>query len=386
MRVRDVDVSRPQAVNESNGEGPTGGGVDVQSATWRRLGYAAGAFVLWAAFAALPGGADASSPAGAPTVRPAGAVWQFPEAVTGVGYGGPRRLWVFLSPRAILPPDQLWEVDPVRRRVLLRVSLPAPRAVGTSPDGAAFVAEGAYLDEWWRGRRARYPLPVGTQVVALAARSHDAVWLALRLGTAGRVEVALERLPQDVPTYAHRLAGMANETVQAMAAAPGGVWVATQPRPVLYWAPATGGGSTYTKLYAKAFFPAQAQGLAGIAVNARGRGWLSGATTDGQRAVWPIRVQSVGTPIALPSVVNMVSDALAVSPGGVGFVGFSAVGGTSGYPGVVAVSPQGKVRAPVWPDLAVPGGGVGALLLTSTGQLWCTVPFSHLLVPLAASP
>jgi hypothetical protein len=311
-------------------------------------------------------------------------VWQFPAPVTGLGYAGPGRLWVFLSQRAILPPDQVWEVDTTHRRVLLRASLGgAATAFGTSPDGAAFVVEGMRLIEWWQGKHATYYLPEGTKGIAVAPISHDAVWLAFRLGLTGRVEAGLYHLPDEVMTYAHHIAGMANEGVEALAAAPGGVWLASAPRPVLYWVPASGGPSTYTKLYATAFFPTDARSLSGLDLNAHGQGWLSGTTTAGQLAVWHIAGPGeIGAPRLLPIVVNMVSKGLQVAPNGVGYVGFSAVGGTSGYPGVAAVSPQGQVRATVWPQLAIPGGGVGSLLLTPTGQLWAGMPFSRLLLPL----
>ena len=356
----------------------------MRKAGFGHLGPLGAAVLVLTATLFSEGSAVASSPTWGTAVSLAGPVWQFPAPVTGLGYAGPGRLWVFLSRRAILPPDRVWEVDTAHRRVLLRVSLGgAADAFGTSPDGAAYAVQGVRLAELWRGRRAMYRLPEGVKVVALSAQSHDAVWLAFRLGLTGRVEVGLYHLPDEVMTYAHHIAGMANEGVEALAAAPGGAWVVSAPRPVLYWVPAVGGPSTYTKLYATAFFPSDAKALAGIAVNAHGQGWLSGTATNGHRVVWHIAgVRGPGKAILLPGVVNVVAKGLAVAPNGIGYVGFSAVGGTSGYPGVAGVSPVGKALASVWRQLAIPGGGVGPLLLTPTGQLWGGMPFSRLVLSL----
>jgi hypothetical protein len=345
------------------------------------------AMVVASILACAGGAAQAAGTAWSTSVHLAGAVWRFPSPVTGLGYAGTDRLWVFLSQRAVVHPDALWEVDAGTHRVLLRVGFPgAVAAYGTAPDGAAFVAEGERLQEWWQGRQLVYRLPTGTEAEALAPVTHDAVWLALRLGATGRVEVGLYRLPSEVFAYAHHVPGMADESVASLAAAPGGAWLASAPRPVLYWTPAVGGPSTSTRLYATAFFPPHAQTLSAVAVGPAGSGWVSGYTTSGQPAVWPLRgVGRIGDPIPLPGVVNMVSAGLALAPTGTAYVGFSAVGGSSGYPGVAGVSPAGDTTATVWPDVANPGGGIGPLLIAGPGRIWAAMPFSDAVLPLSAS-
>jgi hypothetical protein len=330
----------------------------------------------------------ASSGTGSTRTAQAGPVWEFPQPVTGVGFAGGNRLWVFLSTRAIAPPNALWEVDTSHHRLLLRIAWPHPAlAYGTAPDGAAYVVEGQTLYEWWNGHRQTYRLPVGITVTGLAAVSHQAVWLSFRLGLTGRMEVGLYRLPAAVMVYAHHLAGMANETVDALAAAPDGCWVTSAPRPTLFWVPAVGGPSTYTKLYAQALIPAHAERLAGVGVNARGEGWVSGYDTSGHPAVWAVASGGqVGPVRPLPGVVNMVSTALVVAPNGIGYVGFSAIGGSSGYPGVAGVAPNGTMTAVDWPSLAIPGGGVGAEVMLPDGRIWATMPFSRLLLPLRVVP
>lgn len=370
------------------GGGAVGGGGVVSwvshggNPKWR----GASAMGLLLAAALVPGVTWARSSMWGARVTLAGSVWQFPSPITGLGYAGSNRLWVFLSARAILPPDEMLEVNTRAHKLLLTIRFPqASPAFGTSPDGAAFLAEGEQLHEWWDGQEKAFRLPEGITVTAVAPVSHGAVWIAFRLGLTRRMEAGLYRVPQELLVDSHHLAGMANEAVVAMAPSRGGLWVATGPRPVLYWVPASGGFSPYTKAYARAMTLPSARTLAGVGVNARGQGWVSGYTTGGQPSVWAIASPDrVGSSRPLPYVVNMVSQGLAVAPNGVGYVGFSAVGGSSGYPGVVGVTPQGSAEAAVWPQLAMPGGGVGPLLLTPQGQLWGGMPFSHLLLPLRA--
>ncbi len=96
-------------------------------------------------------------------------------------------------------------------------------------------------------------------------------------------------------------------------------------------------------------------------------------------------VGQLGPAVPLPPAVNMVAAGLAVSAGGVGYVAFSAVGGSSGFPGVAGVSQAGATAAAVWPGLGNPGGGIGPLLLAPAGRLWAAMPFSRLLQPLTVS-
>lgn len=309
----------------------------------------------------------------------AGPVWQFPMPVTGLGYAGPHSLWVFLSRKAVQPPTVLFEVNTQHHILERRFTLGASvRTFGTASDGTAVVAEGNRLQEWWRQAHQVFSVPRGTTVIGVAPVSHEAVWLALR-GANQRVEVGRYLLPEGRLGDVHRLAGMAQETVVGMVPASRGAWIVTGPRPVAYWVPAAGLPGSY----ARAVVPPSAQTLAAVGVNSRGQGWISGTTGDGRPAVWPIAgPANVGHPYSLPTVVNMVSQGLVVAPNGVGYFGFSALGGTSGYPGVVGVTRQGAAAASVWTQLAIPGGGVGPLLLTPTGQLWGGIPFSRLLLPL----
>jgi len=357
------------------------------------------------AVALVTGAAPLAQPRASSTVRaradPIGLVghpWHFPAPVSGLGYAGRGRLWVFLSRRVSNPPDALWQVVPASQRVLLKVALPAAvSSYGSSPDGAAFVSsasQGPKLSEWWGGRRLTYGLPTGTEPIALAPVSHAATWVAFRLGLTGRVEVGLYRLPEEVLVYAHHIAGMANEIVSSLAPAPGGCWLASSPRPVLYWVGDSGGPSTYTSQYAHAYPMTAAQSLGDLTVDAHGTGWVSGYTTTGAPSVWRlVGNKPMGEPVMVPSGTGTASGGLAVAESGVAYLGFSDRAGKSEIPGVAIVSPNHAVHVSTWPNLAVSGyaaghdgAGSAPLLFTPAGQLWASMPASHLVFQLSTGP
>jgi hypothetical protein len=349
----------------------------------RRLRSAALALVAAAQAAGL------APPAGTwgTSVRLSAPPWRLPGAVVGLGTAGRGRLWVLSGARAA-PPSELLEVDPRRRQVLSRVTLPpGVVAYATAPDAAAFVARPLVLEEWWASRHQRFPMPTGTEAVALAPVSHTAVWVAFRLGTTGRVEVGLYRLPDEVLVDAHHVAGMANEEVASIAAAPGGCWVASAPRPSLYWVPAEGGPSTYTRSYATLVTPAAAGALTTVAVDAAGEGWVSGTTIGGRPALWRILGDGkVGGPYQLTSRVDRVGPGLGVSPSGTGYV---AVAGAGGVPGLLGVTPEGAATATFWPSLAPRSsagkGALDAVLIATLGRLFAATQ-SGLLLSLQAVP
>ena len=315
--------------------------------------------------------------------------WRIPHARSVLGTPGGGRLWVLAASRSGGPSNELFEVDPSRRRVVLRMALPPDAlAAAAAHDGAVFVASPLEIDEWWSGRQERFPMPTGTEAIALAPASHSALWLAFRLGTTGGVEVGLYRLPDEVLVDAHHVAGMANEAVASLAAAPGGCWVASAPRPSLYWVPAQGGPSTYTRRYATLVAVPDAGSLTTVAVDTSGSGWVSGATTTGRPVLWPIEAaEKIGAPRTLSARVVRLADGLGVSPVG---TGYAAVIGAKDVPGIVGASTTRAATVTLWPSLTPKGRAsrdetLDTVLVTTNTRLYAMTP-PDLLLSLVADP
>lgn len=329
------------------------------------------------------------------------------RAPTAVGVAGPHALWVWTSALPRYAPDALWLVDTAAQAVVARISLPAMAlAFGTSPDGAAWTVtppprfgEGDRLmGRWPDGRRVAVNLPPGFSAQALASGAADTVWVVGRetvhgvgargaVGPSGVLAALLVDVPSGIVAASPVLPGSAGATTDpwAVAADAAGLWVATNPGAVVDWV--TPRGATAFHLTGAATGGAQTGApLASLGLNAQGQGWILGYAVSGAGAAWPIAGDGrvVARPVALPSTVNMVSQGVAVSDLGVGYLAFSAVGGGHGLPGIAAVAPDLHVGVSLLPLGALPGGGVGDAAWLPDGTLWAAVPFSHALFELAA--
>jgi hypothetical protein len=324
-------------------------------------------------------------------VRPVSGPMTLPEAPVGLGVAGPGRLWVFVAPRAISPPDGLWLVDTESRTVLARYPLMGPvQAFATGDDGSAWAVtaaprsragEEALIVRRPDGHVEKVLMPPGFVAQAIAPVSSQQAWLVGRqVGFRGvrskgpELIALLMNVPSGIVTASAGLPGSEGTTTAPWSAVADarGLWVATNPDAAVYWVTPRG---------ATAFHPGEAAKIDAAGINATGQGWVVGYVRSGAGAAWPITADGrLGlTPVVFGPTVNMVSAGVAVNDIGVAYLAFSAIGGTSGLPGVAGLAPDEHSALTLLPLGSLPGGGVGAETLTAGGHLWASVPFSHAL-------
>lgn len=335
-----------------------------------------------------------------PSVRVLATTKQFsrrislPDAPVGLGIEGPGHLWVFGAHNGESQPDTLTLLsgiltDSASPQVTYRFPQPA-EAFGISSAGtavAAFSANGgAELTLYSADKSSVYPLPSQQlyTVEGVAPLSSGTVWVVGRKASGQELQVG-EYHPGQGSLSLQPITGTANEGVMGIAAAQNGAWVATGPRPVLYWVPESG---------ALVAYPLDARMLGKAVAESNGDGWLAGSLPDGSPEMWKLQPGKAPIPVRMPPPIDMLGG-LAVGPDGTGYAGWSAVGGGHGLPGFAHVSGDAASLTievdTISPD-DLPGGGVGSVAVDNSGHVWCGVPFSHavlgfgIFLPIAIPP
>ncbi len=323
------------------------------------------------------GGNPSSTPA-----NPAGH-WRtvaMPEKPIGLGQAGSGHLWVFEAQPLATPVDRVALVDESSGATIFDTGLATPASAWcVDKQGVAWEAENGNgretllaFDPATRGSTT-YTLPSSIAGVAGMAGAPGGLWLVVDDPSGGLAAARFSPAGGMGPLWP---VSSVRQAVDVAGSPSGRLWVVLQGLNQPLSVDGNGTVHTYSSWPGK---------LGQVAAVSGGSAYITGYAPETSHHVHLLAYQ-YGQPgyrdYPTPQIADMPGG-LAVSPNRAVFLGFSAVGGGHGLPGLWELQGTSVSRLIDVPLGGLPGGGVGAVLAGGGGDVWLALPFSRVLLQMS---